>query len=226
MSLPTQPELQSSKNLRQFLSEKFKEIILRGDNVITLTSNLSGIFDRVTSPNEFTGPLVEAWAHIHLAKILENYNSAAAREQEFADARAEYQGQSVLLNIKAKDREMNARSRINLSSFQRYKTHYSQPNPPAFYVMLFEYEWRPQGNQLWIIIEKLKYAFNLLEIPVGHYKIEGAFEGSHRIFISPIPESAKTESTTYSIITPSQFLQRLEELREAYVARKGSRARK
>jgi hypothetical protein len=153
MSLPSHPESQPAKNLRQFLNEKFREIEQRGDNIISLTANLSGIFDRVTSPNEFTGPLVEAWAHIHLAEILENYTSATARGQEFADARAEYQRQPVLLNIKAKDREMNARSRINLSSFQRYKTHYSQPNPSAFYVMIFEYEWRPQGKQLLIIIE-------------------------------------------------------------------------
>jgi hypothetical protein len=225
MTIPNQPTSQIPLNFRQFLNENFKFIEQRGENVISLTSNFSGVFDRITSPNEFTGPLVEAWAHIQLSRILGKYNSATTRGQEFADAHAEYQGQPILLNIKAKDREMNARSRINLSSFNRYKSHYSQPDPSAFYVVIFEYEWRPLGKELKIVIERLKYVFDLLDIPPANYKIEGAFEGSYRIFISPIPDNAKTESTRYSTITPPQFLQSLDDLRDAYVARKASRVR-
>lgn len=215
----------ASLNLRQFLNHEFKEIKQRGKNVITLTSNFSSVFDRITSPNEFAGPLVEAWAHLQLSRTLASYTSATARGQEFADARAEYQGKPILLNIKAKDRAMTARSRINLSSYQRYKAHYSQSSPASFYVVIFEYEWRPIGSELKIVIERLKYTFNLLEIPTNHYKIEGAFEGSYRIFVSPIPKSAETESESYSIITPAQFLQRIEELRLAHIERKSSRAR-
>lgn len=223
--LLTQSELETPKTLRLFLHEKFKEIARRGDNVISLTSTFDGVFDRITSPNEFAGPIVEAWAHIQLSRTLVEYNSAIARGQEFADARAEYQGQQIFLNIKAKDRAMVARSRINLSSYQRYKSHYSQPDPAAFYILVFEYEWQPLGTELKIIIEKLKYTFNLLEIPLSHYKIEGAFEGSYRVFISPIPKNAETESSAYAIVTPSEFLARIEELRSAHIARKSSRTR-
>ncbi len=191
MMSPTQSESQASRTLRLFLNEKFREIEKRGENVITLTCTLDSVFSRITSPNEFAGPLVEAWAHIHLARIFEHYQPAAPGRQEFADARAEYRGQPILLNIKAKDRAMTARSRINLSSYQRYKAHYSQSNPPAFHVVVSEYEWRPRGNELKIIIERLKYAFDLLEIPAEHYKIEGAFEGSYRVFISPFQKAPR-----------------------------------
>ncbi len=215
---------QPSQNLRQFLSKEFQEIERKGENVISLKSNFP-IFALITSPNEFAGPVVEAWAHIQLAAMLDNYVPAIARGQQFADASADYNGQPILLNIKAKDRLMTSRSRINLSSFQRYAAHYRVPNPTPFYILVCEYAWRLTETELLIIIERFKYTFNLLEIPLGHFKIEGAFEGSHRIFISPIPESAKTESTTYSIITPNEFLRRLEELRIAYNARKTTRAR-
>jgi len=217
--------LTSSQNLRQFLNENFKEIVRRGDNIVTLASNFAGVFERITSPNEFAGPLVEAWAHLQLSSILKNYHSATAGRQEFADATAEYQGQPIWFNIKAKARAKEKKSRINLSSFQRYNTHYSQLNPATFYVLVFQYDWQPLGNTLKIEIEKLKYTFNLLEIPLNNYKIEGAFEGSYRIFISPIPQSAETESTSYSMITAAQFLQRIEELRLAHIARKSSRTR-
>ncbi len=215
----------SPQNLRQFLSGSFKEISQRGDNVIVLTSNFSSVFERITSPNEFAGPLVEAWAHLQLSSLFAKYVSASAGGQAFADSVAEYHGQAVWFNIKAKSRLKEKRSRINLSSLQRYNTHYSQVNPASFYVLVFEYNWQPLGNTLKIQIEKLKYTFNLLEIPLENYKIEGAFEGSYRIFISPIPKSAETESTTYSIITAAQFLQRIAELRDLHMARKTSRTR-
>lgn len=221
--IPSVPQV--SKNLREFLLEEFRKLQQAGDHVITITSTLTGVFERITSPNEFAGPLVEAWAHIHFSMVFEKYTAAVAGGQEFADASAEYQGQQVLLNIKAKDRRMASRSRINLSSFQRYGIHYTVPNPANYYVIVFEYEWQSSLNELRIIIERLKFTFNLLEIPATNYKIEGSSEGSYRIFISPIPDSARTESTTYSIMTPMQFLQRLEELRTAYNSRKSVRIR-
>lgn len=213
------------KTLRLFLNDQFREIETHHENVITLTCDIKGVFSRITSPNEFAGPLVEGWAHIHLSRILEDYAPAAPGKQEFADAHATFRGQPILLNIKAKGREMSARSRINLSSFQRYNQHYHSANPAPYFVLVCEYEWRALANELQIIIERFKYIFDLLEIPPANYKIEGASEGSYRIFISPIPEVAKTESSIHSIMTPAQFLQRIEELKMGYDARKSSRPR-
>lgn len=210
-------------NLRQYLSEKFKEMQERGDNIISNKNNIPHFFAGITSPNEFAGPLIEAWAHIQLAKILDNYRPATARGQEFADATAVYNGKQILLNIKAKDREMQRRSRINLSSLNRYREYYSQPQPDPFYVLVCQYEWQVFEYELKIVIEGLKYTFDLLEVPLNNYKIEGAFEGSYRIFISPIPEEASTDYPIKNKAQPYDFLLRLEELKNNYDSNKAAR---
>ncbi len=218
-SVPLHPP----QSLRQYLNGKFQEMKQRGDNIVSLKSNIPNLFEGITSPNEFSGPLVEAWAHFQLAKCFEHYHPATAGRQEFADATVEYQGQLILLNIKAKDREMERRSRINLSSLTRYREHYGSPNPTPFYVLVCQYEWRTSPDELTIVIEGFKYTFDLLEIPSSNYKIEGSYEGSYRIFISPIPSEAMTESTIYSAMSPNDFLQRLENLKTAYDTNRASK---
>ncbi|HZQ06764.1 MAG TPA: hypothetical protein VFD70_09300 [Anaerolineae bacterium] len=211
------------ESLRHYLSGKFKEIEQRGDNIISLKTNIPYLFKGITSPNEFSGPLVEAWAHIQLAKCFEEYKPAVAGRQEFADASAEYQGQRILINIKAKAREMENKSRINLSSLGRYREHYSKSNPSAFYILVCQYQWHVSENELKIVIEEFKYVFNLLDIPPANFRLEGAFEGSYRVFIAPIPPEAMIESTTYSTMSPSEFLQILEQRKIVYDNNKRSR---
>lgn len=207
--------------LRKHLIREFNKLCSNGDNVIKIQSSLSGLFTFITNPNEFAGPIVEAWAHINFPKFFEKYESAQSGQQEFFDARIKFGGKEILINVKAKSKEKETRSRINLSSFSRFTIHYSNPNYHPYYIVVFSYSWNVQHSNLIINIDKLIYCFDLLDIPKENYKIEGASEGSFRIFISPIPEIAKADyGFTFEKMTPKDFVNCISNLKESYLNKK------
>lgn len=207
--------------IRKHLIKEFNKLCSTGENVIRIQASLPGLFKFITNPNEFAGPIVEAWAHINFPKFFEKYEPAQSGQQEFFDAKVKFSGKDILINVKAKSKEKETRSRINLSSFSRFTFHYSNQNYQPYYIIVFSYSWNVQPSDLIISIDKLIYCFDLLDIPKENYKIEGASEGSFRIFISPIPEIAKTDyGSTFRKMSPRDFVNCILNLKESYLNKK------
>jgi len=214
-------------DLRQHILSEFNRVKNEGKNIIDITSSIEELFHKISNPNEFAGPLVEAWMHINFERSFDVYESAISGSQSFADAKIQFQNMDVLLNIKAKEKGKIDRSRINLSSFNRYSMHYSKESCEPYYIVLFQYSWKAYPKNLMIQIDELLYCFDLLEIPKENLKIEGASEGSFRIFISPIPDIAKTtqgvQNTRFQTISkyqPNEFVRIITELKSKYSTRK------
>lgn len=208
-------------NIREHITKGFKEICTKKGNIINIKSSIPKLFKFITNPNEFAGPIVESWAHINFPTFFDKYEPAEAGKQTFHDAKVKLGKREILLNIKAKARGKETRSRINLSSFNRFQLHYKEKDCKPYYVIIFYYTWKVGLFNLIIHIEKLLYCFDLLDIPRENYKIEGAYEGSFRIFISPIPEVAKAEySMEIKKNSPSDFVNYLNVLRDRYLSRK------
>ncbi|MBI4653760.1 MAG: hypothetical protein HY752_02015 [Nitrospirae bacterium] len=208
-------------DIREHLITEFKKLCVEGKDIIKIKSSVSKLFQLITNPNEFAGPIVEAWAHIYFPSFFDKYEPATSERQAFWDAKVQFGRQSALLNVKAKARDKETRSRINLSSFDRFLSYYSNANCEPYYVVLFCYSWTVGLFDLTIHIEELLYCFDLLEIPKENYKIEGASEGSFRIFIAPIPEIAKgNHSGEIKKNSPSEFISIIQQLRGNYLSRK------
>ncbi len=215
-------------DLRYYLMNHFDQLKSEGNNVIKITTSIERLFSLITNPNEFAGPIVEAWAHIQFESLFDVYEPSESGKQSFWDARIRFQNTDILLNIKGKEREKVSRSRINLSSFNRFSEHYGKPDCEPYYIGVFQYSWRVGLRELTIRIDGLLYFFDLLEIPKQNLKIEGASEGSFRIFISPIPPVAETnqELLITDKHTPKEFVEIITELRDTYLTRKASKRAK
>lgn len=214
-------------NIREHLITEFEKLRAEGKNIVKVKSSVAKLFQLITNPNEFAGPIVEAWAHIYFPTFFDKYEPATSERQAFWDAKVQLGGQSALLNVKAKARDKETRSRINLSSFDRFLSYYSNTNCEPYYVVLFCYSWTVGLFDLTIHIEELLYCFNLLEIPEENYKIEGASEGSFRVFIAPIPKIAKvTFEGTITKHSPTEFVRIIQQLRENYLSRKAEKRAK
>jgi len=212
-------------NIREYLATEFNKLCTEGKNIIKIKTSIPNLFKFITNPNEFAGPIVESWSHIYLPTLFSEYESAKAGKQQFYDAKVKLDEKEILLNIKAKARGKETRSRINLSSYKRFQEHYKEKEYKPYYIVIFYYTWKVGLLNLTINIGKLLYCFDLLDIPDENYKIEGSYEGSFRIFISPIPEVAKADySREIKKNSPSDFINRMDELKEVYLAkRKGKK---
>ena len=200
-------------NIREHLIKEFEKLRAEGKDIVKVKSSVAKLFQLITNPNEFGGPIVEAWAHIYFPTFFDKYEPVTPGRQAFWDARVQLGEQNVLLNIKAKARGKETRSRINLSSFDRFLSYYSNANCEPYYVVVFCYSWTIGLFELTIQIEELLYCFDLLEIPEGNYKIEGASEGSFRVFIAPIPEVAEGNySGEIKKNSPSEFISIIQRL--------------
>lgn len=214
-------------NIRKHLITEFEKLRAAGKDIIKIKSSVSKLFQLITNPNEFAGPIVEAWAHIYFPTFFDEYEPVTPRAQAFWDARVHLGEQKVLLNLKAKARDKETRSRINLSSFDRFLSYYSNVNCEPYYIVLFCYSWSVGLFDLTIHIEELLYCFDLLEIPEENYKIEGASEGSFRVFIAPIPQIARVNfEGTITKHSPTEFVRIIQQLRENYLSRKAEKRAK
>jgi len=212
-------------DLRKYLLDEFSRLKNTNKDIIKIVSEVEGLFNLISNPNEFAGPIVEAWMHMYFENLFDSYEYAKVGSQSFWDAKISFQKTDILLNIKAKEKGKIDRSRINMSSYNRFHEHYSKPSCEPYYIVLFQYSWTISPNSLTVQIDKLLYCFDLLCIPKENLKIEGAFEGSFRIFISPIPDVAKVEPMISAVNkhTPNELNLILEELRENYLARKAAK---
>lgn len=214
-------------NIRDYLIKEFEKLCAEGKDIIKIKSSVAKLFQLITNPNEFAGPIVEAWAHIYFPTFFDKYEPATPGRQTFWDARVQLGEQNVLLNLKARARGKKTRSRINLSSFDRFLSYYSDASCEPYYIVMFCYSWTIGLFELTIQIEELLYCFDLLEIPEENYKIEGASEGSFRVFIAPIPEVAKGNySGEIKKKSPSEFISIIKQLREDYLSRKAEKRAK
>jgi len=211
-----------AQNLREYLLTEFNHLNDNKKNIIKINTEVEGLFGLISNPNEFAGPLVEAWTHISFETLFDSYEHAKGGTQSFWDAKIQFHGTDMLLNIKAKEAGKVDRSRINMSSYNRFHEHYSNPLCVPYYIVLFQHSWTTGSNVLSVHIDKLLYCFDLLDIPEENLKIEGASEGSFRIFISPIPNVAKADHPVYIATKhrPDELIGILEKLKEDYLTRK------
>lgn len=214
-------------NIRKHLLTEFEKLRAEGKDIVKVKSSVAKLFQLITNPNEFGGPIVEAWAHIYFPTFFDKYEPVTPGRQAFWDAHVQLGEQNALLNLKAKARGKETRSRINLSSFDRFLSYYSNADCEPYYVVVFCYSWTIGLFDLTIQIEELLYCFDLLEIPEENYKIEGASEGSFRVFIAPIPEVAEGNySGEIKKNSPSEFISIIQRLRENYLSRKAEKRAK
>jgi len=214
-------------NIRKHLLTEFEKLRAEGKDIVKVKSSVAKLFQLITNPNEFGGPIVEAWAHIYFPAFFDKYEPVTPGRQAFWDARVQLGEQNALLNLKAKARGKETHSRINLSSFDRFLSYYSNADCEPYYVVVFCYSWTIGLFDLTIQIEELLYCFDLLEIPEENYKIEGASEGSFRVFIAPIPGVAKGNySGEIKKNSPSEFISIIQRLRENYLSRKAEKRAK
>ena len=214
-------------NIREHLLTEFEKLRDEGKDIVKVKSSVAKLFQLITNPNEFGGPIVEAWAHIYFPSFFDKYEPVTPGTQAFWDTRVQLGKQNVLLNLKAKARGKETRSRINLSSFDRFLSYYSNANCEPYYVVVFCYSWTIGLFELTIRIDdKLGFSLNSA-IPEENYKIEGAAEGSFRVFIAPIPEVAKGDySGEIKRNSPSEFISIIQRLRENYLSRKAEKRAK
>lgn len=199
------------------------KLIKTKQNVISIKSDLENIFDLIPNPNEFAGPLVEAWGHLKLNVFLDDYESPISGKQTFRDSSFNYKKRKIFLNIKAKSVEKLSRSRTNLSSFKRFYQHYTENSDIPYIVATFIYIPIIKKNEFLIIIRNLQ-VFDILEIPKKNFKIEGSYESSFRIFISPIPDFLKKEIYEgRKKMTPKEFLEHINNLRTEYLDKRSSK---
>lgn len=155
--------------------------------------------------------------------LFKNYDVPPSGKQTFRDSSLIYKDKKVFLNIKAKSIEKLKRSRTNLSSLDRFIKHYQKKPLIPYIIVTFIYEAVISKNEFIIKIQDLQ-VFNLLEIPKENLKIEGAYEGSYRIYISPIPDFVKNGIYQgRSSITPEEFIQVLKNLKINYLEKKGKK---
>lgn len=198
-------------------------LIKEQQNIIIIKSDIDNLFKLIPNLNEFSGSLVESWAHNYFADYLDNYCTPKPGTQTLRDSSFNYNGKDVLLNIKAKSFEKLNKSRINLSSFKRFYEHYTNnPNTP-YIIAVFIYKPEIRKNS-YVINVGDAYIFDLLEIPKKNLKIEGSYESSFRIYVSPIPEFLKTNIYEgRKRFSAEEFLSILTNIKNLYLEKRANK---
>jgi len=198
-------------------------LIKKQRNIIEIKSDIDNLFKLIPNLNEFSGSLVEAWGHICFADYLDNYNTPETGTQKLRDSSFNYKGNDVLLNIKAKSFEKLGKSRINLSSYKRFYKHYTNKPIKPYIIAVFIYKFEIRKNS-YIIKVVDAYIFDLLEIPKKNLKIEGSYESSFRVYVSPIPEFLKMNIYDgRKIFSAKEFLIILTDIKNLYLEKRANK---